>query len=202
MNIKALVFALLAVSGSAFAGLDQLTISSSLRGDYVIGLIAHDQRDFVLHEGYPENQLGGYIGGMFRTRRATYTNSDKPVADELADGLRQFFTNPQWAGAAALSSSAKDSVAEVEKRISRAGLKRTVLVTINDLWTESYRNTSVSYKFTISVRDAKAKELARAEYTGTHDTSVWGDDAAAEIFSRLMTDSLSRPEFIAALRDR
>lgn len=201
MNMKTLAFALLAVSTSAFAGLDQLTINSSLRGDYVIGLIAHDQRDFVLREGYPENQLGGYIGGMFRTRKATYTNSDSPVADELADGLRKFFTSPQWAGAAALSTSAKDSVAEIEKKISRAGLKRTLLVTINDLWTESYRNTSVSYKFTISVRDAKARELARAEYTGTHDTSVWGDDAAAEIFSRLMTDSLSQPDFAAALRE-
>lgn len=201
MNMKTLAIALLAFSSSAFAGLDQLTINSSLRGDYVIGLIAHDQRDFVLREGYPENQVGGYIGGMFRTRKATYTNSDTPVADAMADGLRKFFTGPQWAGAAALTSSVKDSPAAIEKKISRAGLKRTLLVTIDDLWAESYRNTSVTYKFRISVRDAKAKELARAEYTGTHDTSVWGDDAAAEIFSKLMTETLSKPDFVAALRD-
>lgn len=201
MNINSLSIALLAVSSSAFAGLDQLTINSSLRGDYVIGLIAHDQRDFVLREGYPENQVGGYIGGMFRTRKATYTNTESSVADEMADGLRKFFSSPKWTGVATLASSAKDSPAEVEKKISQAGLKRTLLVTINDLWAESYRNTTVTYKFTISVLDAKAKELAKTEYTGTHDTREWGDDAAAEIFSRLMTETLNKPDFVAALKD-
>lgn len=202
MKMKNFAIALVAFSGSAVAGLDDLNISSVLlRGEYVIGLVAHDQRDFVLREGYPEKQIGGYIGGMFRTRKATLTNSDGPVADELAEGLRKYFVSRQWAGASALMTSAKDTPTDVENKIIRAGLKRTLLVTINDLWTESYRNTSVTYKFTISVRDAKAKELAKAEYVGTHDTREWGDEAAAEIFSRLMTETLSKPEFISVLRD-
>jgi hypothetical protein len=187
-------------SSLSFAGMDDLNIKSDLRGDYVIGVMAHDQREMVLKDGYPEAVIGGYIKGIFRTRAQTFTNSEGPAADELADGLQLFFKKQKWLGAAVIPTTSKDSRAEVENRIKKAALKRTVLVTIDDLWTESYSNTTVTYKFTITVLNEGAQVLAKVVSEGHHDTRAWGDDAAGEIFSKIMTDTLQKTEFIAALK--
>jgi len=195
------LFALsLFIATNTYAGLDDLSIESPLRGDYVIGVMTHDQRPLVLKDGYPEKQIGGYIKGMFRTRAGTYTNSDGPVADELSEGLRGFFVKQKWLGVTTLATSSNEARTVIEARIKKAALKRTVLVTINDLWTESYRNTSVTYSFSIAVVDSSGVELAKAEHTGIHDTSQWGDEAASEIFSKLIMESLAKPEFTSALR--
>lgn len=188
------------ISSLSFAGMDDLNIQSDLRGEYVIGVMAHDQREMVLKDGTPEAVIGGYIKGMFRTRAKTLTNSEGPVADELADGLQLFFKKQKWLGVAAIATTSKDSRTEVDARIKKAALKRTVLVTIDDLWTESYSNTTVTYKFTITVLNEIAQELSKVTFDGHHDTRAWGDDAAAEIFSKIMTDTLRKPEFVAALK--
>jgi len=202
MNLVTLALAGFAIATPAFAGLDNLDIKSDLRADYSLGVIAHDQREFILKEGYPEAQVGGYMSGigMIRIRKKTLTNTGMPVADELADGLKKHFVGQQWLDIKVLATSAKDPRTEIDKKIVAAGLKRTLLVTINDLWAESYRNTSVNYKFTITVLDEQAKALAETEFTGVHDTKEWGDDAAAEIFAKLMTDTLSKPEFVTAFK--
>lgn len=201
MTIRHLIaLAIATVSTSALAGLDDLDIKTSLQGDYVLAVIAHDQRDMVTKEGSPETLVGGYIKGMFRTRAHNFTNSELSVSDSISEGLRRAFIKQKWLGVTALATTAKQSRQEVTSKIIKAGLKRTILVTVDDLWTESYRNTSVNYKFTISVLDEKANEIAKTESSGTHDTREWGDDAAGEIFSKLMTDALAKPEFIAALK--
>lgn len=197
---RSLIATAMLISSTAYADMADLKIQSDLRGDYVIGVAAHDQRESVLKGEMGESQIGGYIKGMFRTRAKTLTNSEIPAADELAEGLRVFFSGQKWLGVAAIATTSKESRAEVDSRIKKAALKRTLLVTIDDLWTESYRNTSVNYKFTITVLNDSAQELAKVVSEGIHDTSSWGDDAAGEIFSKVMTDTLRKPEFAAALK--
>jgi hypothetical protein len=192
---------LLPISGFVLAGFDDLVIQTDVHGDYVLGVIAHDQRDYVMKGDTPEDVWGRYIKGIFRTRAEVKTDSGTPVAAEVAEGLRKALIKSKWLSAAVIGVSSKDTREDVLSLVKTAKLRRCVVVTINDLWTESYKNTSVNYKFTILVLDDKAQQLAQAESTGVHDTREWGGDAAAEIFGRVMTETLAKPEFSAALRN-
>lgn len=184
------------------AGTDELDFRSNQAGDYVLGVMAHDQRSFVVSGESPEAIVGGYIKGILRTRAHAMTYAELPLSATLAEGMRKNFQKLNWLGAVSLKTTPKESQADVEETIKKAALRRTLLVTIDDVWTESYRNTSVNYKFTMAVFDDKASKLATTTYSGVHDTRAWGDDAVAEIFSMLMTQTLDKPDFRAALKLR
>jgi hypothetical protein len=192
---------LLSLSGLAYAGLDELDIKTDLHGAYVIGVMAHDQREYVVKGETPENVIGGYIKGILRTRAQVKTDTEEPLSDVVSEGLRKSFVKNKWFAAAAIPTALKDTDENLATLIKTAKLKRCLIVTVNDLWTESYRNTSVNYKFTIAVFDDQARKLAKSEATGVYDTGAWGGDAAAEILSQVMTDTLAKPEFATALRN-
>jgi len=192
--------ALFSIALPAFAGLEDLNIDTKLRGDYVLGVIASDQRSYVVSGETPPNIGGAYIKGIFHIRTHIKTDTEAPVADEIAAGLRKAFTKSQWLGVATIGTTHTDTPADVVSLVKTAKLKRTLVVTVNDMWAEAYSNTSVNYTFTIAVLDDKGKELAKTEETGKHTTREWGCDAAAEILGRVMTATLAKPEFVAALK--
>jgi len=197
---RLLSIALLALSLPALAGLEDLTINSSQRGEYVLGVIASDQRPYVVSGETPPNVAGAYIKGVFRIRTHIKTDTETPVADEITAGLRKALTKNKWLGVATIATTHTDTAVDVASLVKTAKLKRTLVVTVNDLWAESYRNTTVNYGLTISVFDEAGKDLAKAEVSGQHDTREWGCDGAAEILSKVMADTLAKPEFVAALK--
>jgi hypothetical protein len=184
----------------AFAGLEDLAIKTDLRGEYVLGIITSDQRPYVVSGETPSNIAGGYISGMFRKRYKTYTDSEAPVADEISNGLRKAFLKNKWFSVATIETTPADTPADIVSMVKTGKLKRTLVFTVTQLWTESYKNTSVDYNFTITVFDDKGQSLATANLTGRHDTREWGCDGAAEILSAVMNAVLVRPEFITALK--
>lgn len=190
----------LLVAFPAFAGLEDLTIKSDLRGDYVLGVIASDQRPYVVSGETPPNVAGAYIKGMFRVRAKIKTDSEAPVAEEVSNGLRRALLKNKWFGVATIETTAADTPADIVSMVKTAKLKRTLVVTVNDLWAESYSNTTVNYTFAVTVFDDKGNALAKSEETGKHDTRQWGCDGAAEIFGAVMSATLAKPEFVAALK--
>lgn len=197
---RLLSIALLSVTPPAFAGLEDLNIDTKLRGDYVLGVVASDQRPYVTSGETPPNIAGAYIKGIFHIRTHIKTDTEAPVAEELATGLRKALTKAKWLGVATIGTTYTDTPADVTSLVKTAKLKRTLVVTVNDMWAEAYSNTTVTYTFSIAVLDDKGNELAKAEESGKHTTREWGCDAAAEILGRVMTHTLAKPEFVAAFK--
>jgi hypothetical protein len=188
-------------SSLAFAGFSDLAIKSTLSGRYVLGIAVHDQRFYVLNGETQEKEIGKYVGGVFRTRKPVETDSGSTAATEIAEGLSRYFQKQKWLAVASFGTSAKMSDNDINGLIKTAKLRRSMVVTIKDIWCEAYRNTSVNFEFEISVKDDKAQTLATFSKKGVHDTSQWGSEAVAELFGPLMTEALDTPEFIAALKD-
>lgn len=201
--MKIILFAIFGfiVMGNALAGLEDLNIKSDAGGDYVLGVFAHDRREYVLSGETDENVAGAYIKGIFRIRNYVKTDSEAPLAVEVAEGLRKSFVEgKKWLGVTTIRFQTKNSFSELQEIAKQAKLRRSIVVTINDLWTESYRNTSVNYKFTISVLDENGQVLVATTSEGVHDTREWACDAAAEILSRVLSSALVKADFIGALK--
>jgi hypothetical protein len=149
-----------------------------------------------------EATIGSYAGSIFSpARKPTLTNSEQPLAEALAEGLRKSFMKHKWLGVAVIPTKANHGDQEVLERIRRGGSKRSLLITIDKLWAESQKDTEVDYRLRVSVRNQRAQELAKAVLEMNRIVRDWGDDAVAGVLSSQLTALLARPEFVAALKD-
>ena len=197
--ISAVLLAFL-VSGSAFAGFDDVEIVSNLRGEYVLGILVSDQREGVLKWDAKENLIGAHHSGMFRSRKDLLTGSEGPVSDEMLEGLRKEFSK-RWLTVAPLSSTSKDSNEAIGIKIRKAKLHRSFVVTVHSIWVEApYKgDTTINYGLTVSIMNDAAVVLARKTYEGISQSTQWGYWGATEIFGTLMSSALADPEITNAL---
>ena len=193
---------LLIVTLGAQAGVDEMSIESDLQGKYILAIVVHDQRPAVLRGEATEATIGSYAGSIFSpARKPTLTNSEQPLAEALSEGLRKAFMKHNWLGIAVIPTRASHSDHDVLDRIRRGGSKRSLLITIDKLWAESQKDTEVDYRLRVSIRNQRAQELTKATLETNRIVRDWGDDAVASILSTQLSALLSRPEFVAALRD-
>ena len=196
-----LVAATLAYCSSAAAGFDTLDIKTDFSCGYVLGIAVHDQRPTVLSGEAKESMIGGANGGGILFKRSyTYTNSEIPAAEAMAEGLSRSIYRDKCLGTAMLHAAATVKPEDVIAKIRKAKLRRTMLVSINQLWTESYRNTGVEYKLRVAVLDEEGRELAQTTLETNQTLREWGEDAVAIIFGQQLTEALKKPEFVSALK--
>jgi len=193
-----LALSLLAAS-PAFAGVDQLNITAKVHGDFVLGVVVQDKREMVLKGEAPESMIGGYVGGLFHSRKYTYTNNEGPLATALSEGLYKALLNQDLIGVATINATPKIERSAIFDKVAKAALKRTLFVSINKLWTESYRRTGVEYDLTVSVLDQNGQTLTETKLVADETLSDWGDDAVANVFSRQLSELLNSQAFIVAL---
>ena len=198
-NILSALLLFFAISHNAFADFSEMEIKSGLSGDYSLAVLVHDQREYVLKGDYPEKVIGAYLKGMFRVRSNIDTYFSTPLADEMAEGLRKSFVKDKWLAVASIATTKKDTAEDLASLIKTAKLHRNLVVTVKEIWVESYKNSSVNYDLNIAVYDQNAKLLAITDERGSHDSKEWGYSAAAEIFRLTMSSVLKKPDFIAAL---
>lgn len=190
----------LAVAHQAIAGFDEMVIKSAQSGNYSLAILVHDQREYILKREHPENVIGGYLKGIFRVRSNITTSNQGPLADEMADGIRKSFVKENWLAVATIATTLKDNKEDLASLIKTAKLKRNIVITVNELWVESYKNTSVMYNFNVAVFDDNAQLLARLDEQGTHETTEWGEDGAAEIVQLVILSAFTKPDFISAFK--
>ena len=190
------------VSNTALAGFDDVEIKSSLKADYVIGLVVSDQRESVLKWGAAENLIGAHHSGMFKNRKELLTGSGEAVSTEMAEGLRKQFSQ-NWISVAPIPTTAKESKEALESKIRKARLHRTFLLTLKSLWVEAPYSgeTAINFGFVVSVLDENAVVLSSVEREGIQGASQWGYWGAAEVFGMLISNVLEDQKLIGSLMD-
>jgi hypothetical protein len=198
-QILSALFFFFVISLQAFADFGEMELKYGKAGDYSLAILVHDQREYVLKGDYQENVIGGYLKGMFRVRSNINTYYRTPLADEISEGIRKSFVKEKWLAVASIATTKKDTAEDLASLIKTARLHRNIVVTVKEMWVESYKTSTVAYDLNFAVYDETAKLLVEANEKGSLDTKEWGYTAAAEVFRLILSSTLQKPEFIGAL---
>jgi hypothetical protein len=187
-------------SNAATAGFDEIEIKTTIKANYVLGVMVSDQRETVAKWGAAENLIGAHHSGVFRNRKDLITGTEGPLSNEMVEGLRKQLAN-NWVSAASMMTTPKDSREVLNEKIHQARLHRTMLVTVKALWVESQHSnqTAMNYNFVVTVLDDKAVELAKKDMEGIQSSAQWGTWGATDIFGMLMSNALEDPKISEAL---
>jgi hypothetical protein len=199
-NILSALILFFSMTQLAVADFSSMELKSGMTGDYSLAILVHDQREYVLKGEYEEKVIGGYLKGMFRVRSNIITYYQTPLADEISEGLRKSFVKEKWLAVASIATSKKDTADDLASLIKTAKLHRNIVVTVKEMWVESYKTSTVAYDLNFAVYDENAKLLVEANEKGSLDSKEWGYGAAAEIFRVVLSSTLKKPDFNAALK--
>jgi hypothetical protein len=195
-----IVLLVLSVTNNACAGFDEAVITTSLKGDYILGVAVSDQRETVLKWGAADNLIGAHHSGIFRNRKALLTGTGGSVATEMTEGLRKQLSQ-KWLSAVSIPAIPKEPIELLHDNIKKFKLYRTVLLVIKVLWVEAQHSnvTTTNFHFVVSVLNDKAEEIVRRDLEGIQTSQEWGDSGASEVFGTLISSVLADPEFASAL---
>jgi hypothetical protein len=198
MRTSLFALLILTVSATCFAGIEEATIQSTLKGEYAVGVVVKDERESLRNGDAEPVTMGKYVGGMFLSRNHIYTDSGRPVVTEMADGLVRHFLKTGRA-AALLPIANTDELPQIQKALKSAGLKRTIVLALHEFWLACYRGKSCEYQLQMTVFDESGAKLAEAKREGEMDTAKTYAAAGTDAFGVLASQLLADAKIVGAL---
>lgn len=191
----------LLLTGTAHAGFADVEYHIAFAGDSVFGLAVIDSRDFISTAPDKANLLGGEVSGMFGRRKELLTDSRKPVAEEIADGLRIHFADKNKSAITVVPQSLSASLEQLKASVAKLSLRRTIVIDVQNIWVDmpNASNTQVAYQIDAIVLDGDGKVLAKQSDGGLVHSREWGTMASDEIVGRAISTLLSHSEITKAM---
>lgn len=186
---------------SVHAGFSDVEYFASFPGEFGFGVAVVDSRDSTANNPAKANMLGGEISGIFGRRKELVTDSEKPVSDEIAEGLRLHFAEKTQRAVAIVRTSPGSSFEKLVFAAKKVELKRILVLDVQQLWVEmaNKNNTQVAYQLEASVLDEAGKVIAKTSASEMAHSSNWGTTASDEIVGRAISALISHPDIVKAM---
>ena len=191
----------LLLASTAHAGFADVEYHVAFTGDSAFGVAVIDSRDFISSDPRKANLLGGEVSGVFGRRKELLTDSRKPVAEEIADGLRIHFADKKKAAVAVVPQNFCSSLEQLKSSAPKLSLKRIIVLDVQNIWVDmaNAKNTQVAYQIDAIVLDDAGKTLAKQVDSGLVHSREWGTTASDEIVGRAISTLLAHPEITKAM---
>lgn len=167
MNKLGVIISVVALSGCAIGQkIDIRDGSSNLsyRGSGTVAAGVHDQRAYVLSAD-KKPQFVGLMRGGYGNPFGVTTKSKQPLSSDLEHVLVGELQRAGYSVDAVSVPYAMDDNA-AHARVARSGSQRSVLLTVNNLKSDTYVNTGLIYDLTIDVIDTHGNTIASAHTAG------------------------------------
>lgn len=193
--------ALALLATSANAGFADVEYFASFSGEFAFGVAVLDSRESTTNNPAKANLLGGQISGVLGRRKELLTDSEKPVSDEIAEGLRLHFSEKTHRAVAILPTSPGASFEKVLSVVKKVELKRVLVIDIQQLWVEmpNKTNTQVGYQIEALVLDATGKIIGKTTAGEMAHSNEWGTTASDEIVGRAISGLISHPDIVNSM---
>jgi hypothetical protein len=198
----ALILAACAVGRTASYADAAVNIQGATVSNVALALGVQDRRPYVVSGNKPEKFVGLQRGG-FGNPFDVNTSSGSAVASDLRDSIARGLKAKGY-NVTAVSLAPADSNDAVKRKLADARGKRSALVVINELKSDSYMNSSVAYNMTLTVLDERGNAVATHSVRGEDNVSGSGmiadEGKITQHVGRKLEELFSDPKVIAALR--
>lgn len=163
-----------------------------------LALAVHDRRPYIMTGAKAESFVGIRRGG-FGNPFDMHTTGRVPFSDDLRESLAKPLKAKGFQ-IKAVRLEPSDSQATVRRKLTAAGVKRTVLVSLAEWKTDILHNTDLHYDVTLSVLDDKGALLASASAKGMDPLGPTGREGLERVFARKFVELFEDDKIVAALR--
>lgn len=181
------------------------TTTLAYHGQGRVAVAAWDQRPYVL-SGDKDPHFVGLQRSLYGIPFNVSTSSGQPLATEMGKAMALSLANAGF-GATPVAVPAQDQQQQAVQALLQSGLRRALLLRVNDWESDNYKNPTVVYDLTLGVYDHDGRQLASTGTKGIDDLhSKLFDSSTApgkivpELFQQKIQLLLDTPEIQAALR--
>lgn len=179
--------------------------SLAYRGQGRVAVAAWDQRPYVL-SGNKDPHFVGLQRSLYGIPFNVSTDSGQPLATEMGKAMVLTLAGAGF-GATPVELPAQDQQSQALQALLQAGLRRSLLLRVDNWESDNYKNPTVTYDLSLAVYDHDGRRLASTGTKGIDDLhSKLFDSSTAPgkivpaLFQQKIQQMLDAPEIQAALR--
>jgi hypothetical protein len=139
----------------------------AVSGNITVAATTHDQREYIVSGQSPLNYVGMQRGGFGNPFNVT-TASGKPLAEDITTSICHSLSVKGFR-AIAVNVAPSDNRNDVIAKLRTSESQRLLLLTLNELQSDTYSNVGFSYNMKLEVFDPNGNKLA--------EKSIKGDDS-------------------------
>jgi len=167
-----------------------------------LALAVQDRRPYVVSGNKPEKFVGLQRGG-FGNPFDVNTSSGSAVASDLRDSVAKGLKSKGY-NVTSVTVAPGDANDAVKRKLTDARTKRSALIVLNELKSDSYMNSSVAYNMTLTVFDERGNPLANSAARGEDNVSGSGmiadESKITAAVAKRLEELFADPRVSAALR--
>ena len=179
-----------------------VSIAGASVSNVAIALAVQDRRPYVVSGNKPEKFVGLQRGG-FGNPFDVNTSSGAAVASDLRDAIAKGLRAKGYA-VTPVTVAPGDSGDAVKRKLADARGKRSALVVMTELKSDSYMNSSVAYDLALTVLDERGNSVASSSVRGEDNVAGSGmiadESKITEQVGRKLEQLFADPKVAAALR--
>jgi mannose/fructose-specific phosphotransferase system component IIA len=200
--LSALVLGGCAVGRTASYADAAVNLPGASVSNLAVALAVQDRRPYVVSGNKPEKFVGLQRGG-FGNPFDVNTSSGAALATDLRDSIAKALKAKGY-NVTAVTVAPGDANDAARRKLADARAKRSALVVLTELKSDSYMNSSVAYDMTLTVLDERGNAVASNTVRGEDNVSGSGmiadESKITQHIGHKLEQLFADPKVTAALR--